>query len=90
MAENTATTAADVPDQAQQNSPFMKLPTELRVMIYTFAFEDIVDDIESETTNIRQANGDMIKVSMSLSRAKNPIFVGVLGFLHFSRDIREE
>jgi hypothetical protein len=92
MADNTATTAADVPDQAQQNSPFMKLPTELRLRIYKFAFEDIVDKIAADTAKqqhvqIPQGPGEFWT---SPSRKEHPTFIGVIGFLHTNRKLRRE
>jgi hypothetical protein len=90
MADNTPTTAADMPNRAQQNSPFMKLPTELRLRIYEFALDDIVDDIESDVAHRKQVEEQMIIPWPSPSKAEHQIFVGVLSLLHTSRDLRRE
>jgi hypothetical protein len=92
MADNTLTTAADMPDQTQQKSPFMKLPTELRLRIYKFALDDIVDDIESDVANKKRVyeEVDALIEWPSPSKVDHPIFVGVLSFLHTSRKLRRE
>ena len=99
MADNTLTSAtttaiaAEMADQPQQNCPLMKLPTELRLRIYKFALNDIVDDIESDAAKKKQAHQDAEKPwpsSELLSEADHPTFVGVLGLLHISRELRRE
>lgn len=93
MADNTQTTAAEVADQSQQNCPLMKLPTELRLRIYKFAFDDIIDDIVADAASKKRMylEADVpLPSAKSVSRADNPIFVGVLGFLHASRKLRSE
>jgi hypothetical protein len=81
-----------MPNRAQQNSPFMKLPTELRLRIYKFALDDVVDDIESDVANQKEAHqeADVFTEWSLFSRADYPTFVGVLGFLHTNRSLRRE
>lgn len=92
MANDTPTTAADMPDQAQQNSPLMKLPTELRLRIYKFAFEDIIDDIVTDAASRKREyqEAETLWLSLSIQKADHPIFVGVLSFLHANRELRRE
>lgn len=93
MASNTTNTAADMADQSQQNCPLMRLPTELRLRIYKFAFDDIFDDIKSDAANKRQLlqkTEGMAAQWLSISRTDYPIFVGVLGLLHTSSELRRE
>lgn len=93
MASNTTSTAADMADQSQQNCPLMRLPTELRLRIYKFTFDDIIDDIESDAANKKQLHQEaegMAAQWFSISRADYPIFVGVLGLLHTSGELRRE
>jgi hypothetical protein len=92
MADNAPTTAVNMPNCAQQNSPFMKLPTELRLRIYEFALDDIVDDIVTEAANKNREyqETDTLWSSFPISKVDNPIFVGMLGFLHASRELRRE
>jgi hypothetical protein len=69
----------------------MKLPTELRLRIYEFAFTDIIDDIESDAANKKrmwQETGEAAVLWPSLSKAKYPIFLGVVSFLHTGREMR--
>jgi hypothetical protein len=62
-------------ERPQEAFPFMQLPPELRVMVYKFALQDLVDPILSSDS------GD----------AKRPEpFRGALAFLHKSRNIRLE
>jgi len=90
MADNTPTTAADIPDQAQQNSPFMRLPIELRLRIYEFAFEDVVNEIESDVANKKMKCQKAETMWLPFSKKDHPVFVGVLSFLHVSRELRRE
>ena len=92
MADNASTTAADMPNQAQQDSPFMKLPTELRLRIYKFTFDDIVDDIAADTAqqqHVRVYKGPGELWSPPTYK-EHPAFFGVLGLLHTSRELRGE
>lgn len=93
MVDNTTSTAAETADQSQQNCHLMKLPTELRLSTYEFAFGDVVDDIVADAANKKrmceEANLQWPSPD-SVSRADLPIFIGVLSFLHTSRELRRE
>ena len=53
MTDKTTSTAAETAEQSQQNSHLMKLPVELRLRIYKFAFEDLVHDIVADAATKR-------------------------------------
>jgi hypothetical protein len=90
MSDNSTSTSVEVADQSQQICPFMKLPTELRLRIYKFAFDDIIDDIEADAANTRQLHQDTNADWPLVSNKEHQIFVGVLSFLHTSRELRRE
>ena len=93
MANNTTiSVTANMADDPQQNCPIMKLPVELRLRIYNFAFEDIVDEISADAANKKRMyqEADEMWPSLSISKADHPIFVGVLSLLHVSRELRRE
>jgi hypothetical protein len=92
MVDNTITTAAEMANQPKQNCPLMKLPVELRLKIYKFAFEDIVYDIMAEAATKKQfyQEADALWPAVSVDKADHPNFVGVLGVLHVSRELRCE
>ena len=84
MADNITSTASNTADPVQQNCHLLKLPTELRLMIYEFAFDDIVTDAVSRRQLYASENWP------SVSMAPHLTFVGVLGLLHVSRELRRE
>ena len=92
MFDKITSTAAEMGDQSQQNCPLMKLPVELRLKIYKFAFEDIIYDIVAEAATKKQfyQEADRLWPAVSVDKADHPIFVGVLGILHVSRELRRE
>ena len=49
--DSTVSVTANMADHSQQNCPIMKLPVELRLRIYNFAFEDIVDEVSADAAN---------------------------------------
>lgn len=93
MADNTTiSVTANMADHSQQNCPIMRLPVELRLRIYNFAFEDIIDEIVADAANKKRMyqEADEMWPSLSVSKADHPIFVGVLSLLHVSRELRRE
>lgn len=92
MTDKTTSTAAEMTDQSQQNSPLIKLPVELRLRIYKFAFEDLVDDIVADAATKKQSyqEADALWPVDSIGEADHPIFIGVLGCLQVSRELRRE
>ena len=93
MADNTTVSiTANMADQSQQDCPLMKLPVELRLRIYKFAFKDIVDGIVADAANKKRMHQDADEMwpSHSNPKADHPIFVGVLSLLHVNRELRRE
>jgi len=92
MANKITSTAAEMADQSQQNCPLMKLPVELRLKIYKYAFEDIVDGIVADAANQKRMyqEADERWPSHSNPKTDHLIFVGVLSLLHVSRELRRE
>ena len=80
MAEDA--TKAAMPDRPQQTSPFLKLPIELRIMIYDLALQDVLDDIA-------KARKDEKPVSVDEPLQTLP-FVGALAIPHTSHELRGE
>lgn len=75
-----------VPDRPQQNSPLLKLPAELRIVIYDMALQDLFDDIvnEYETTTM------VINELLGYKPRPLPLFVGALALLHTGYKLRDE
>lgn len=92
MADNNTSTVAETVDQSQQNCPLMKLPAELRLEIYKFAFEYIVDDILADASSKKRTyqEADEMWPAVSVGKADHPIFVSVLSLLHVSRELCRE
>lgn len=70
----------------------MRLPTELRLRIYEFAFGDILDDIAADTAkqhpvHVFEGLGEIWKTP---TYEEHPVFFGVFGLLHTSRELRRE
>lgn len=74
-------TSATNPEDPQQQSPFMKLPPELRLAIYTFALQNIVNEIKAIPLHTFTIPGHS---------PNHPPMLGALALLHTSRNIRRE
>jgi hypothetical protein len=74
-------TSATSPEDPQQQSPFMKLPPELRLAIYTFAFQNTVNEIKAIPLHTFTIPGHS---------PNHPPMLGALALLHTSRNIRRE
>jgi hypothetical protein len=94
-AATTATTAEPV-GQSQQDCRLMRLPTELRLRIYKFAFQNIVNDITSdaaEYVSLQTKNDpdDFCAFRGPPSVRMRPVpYVGALALLHTNQDLRRE
>ena len=92
MVDINTSTVAETVNQSQQNCPLMKLPVELRLRIYKFAFKDIVDDIlaDASSKKRRYQEADEMWPAVSVGKAEQPICVGVLSLLHVGHELRRE
>lgn len=80
MAQGTA--KAEMADRPQQTSLFLKLPIELRIMIYDLALQDILDDLAKPGKN---------QISSSVNDRKLPLpLLGALAMFHTCHELRGE
>ena len=102
----TATAAADavatteLAIQSQQDSPLMKLPTELHLKIYAFAFDYTVVDVASHAAKVASDCVDnhpdedfediMRPIGPPDYKADYQIFIGPLALLHINQALRRE
>lgn len=68
----------------------MNLSTELRLKIYDFALQDVVDNIVSDAASKRSAHENETHPWPKLSKKEHPIFVGALAFRHINRYLRRK
>lgn len=83
-ADNVAQTPAPGRPEQEQDSPFLRLPSELRLTIYDFALQDILDDMTAQD-KASSRQGRTYK-----DHPKPLPFIGVLAILHTSRALRTE
>lgn len=74
-------TNATIPDDIQQQSPFMRLPSEIRLHIYTLVLQTTIKEIAALPNHI---------FSATHSRPKSLPTRGALALLHVNRTIRRE
>lgn len=77
---------SSLPDRPPQNSPLLRLPTELRLSIYNFSLQDIFNDIVARA---KLAS----KHDLALKGKPQPFlpsFLGVLALPHTSHTLRDE
>ena len=82
------TAANTAPERPQDYCLIMKLPTELRIMIYTFSLQHILDAIYDEATDHREL-WRPVKKSHDDPNAV-PFYTGALALTHTNRTIRAE
>jgi hypothetical protein len=73
------TAATTAPQQPQQDCPLMKLPTELRIRIYKFATEHLMDTLYAQSTT---RSGTTLQ--------DHAFYSAVLALPHTSRTLRAE
>lgn len=76
--------ATKAPEQLHQASPLMKLPTELLVKIYEFAFEHTMDKIATDKDQLHPATWQPEGYKLT------PFYSGVFALPHTSRTLRAE
>ena len=80
---------ATAPQLSQQNCPLMKLPTELRIIIYNLALQHILEAIYDEVPTNRRLSQPLTKPRGH--RDGGVLFYeGALALTHTSRTIRAE
>lgn len=80
MAQSAASLTTS--DRPQQTFALLKLPVELRTMIYDLGLQDILDDIA------KPAKGKRMK---TVDGSPPPLpFLGALAILHTCRELRDE
>ena len=77
-------TASEQPQQ--QDCPLMKLPTELRIIIYAFAFEHTMARIATEDTKTHVNPVTWQREGYRIT----PFYAGALAFPHTNRTLRAE
>ena len=79
---------AIAPQQSQQGCPLMNLPTELRIIIYNFALQHILDAIDDEVPANRRLSQPLHKPRGH--RGGVLFYSGALALTHTSRTVRAE
>lgn len=74
------------PEQPQQDCPFMKLPTELRIRIYAFALQHIMDKITTDKEQPRP----LFPLRKPEPYKIKPFYSGTFALSHTSRTLRAE
>lgn len=69
-------------ERPQQTSSFLKLPIELRTMIYDFALQDVLDDLARTRKNQESTSTD--------ESVRTLPYLGALAVLHTSHELRGE
>ena len=82
MTDQTA--AIEAPEQPQQGCPLMKLPTELRIKIYAFAFEPTMDKIASDKDQLHPVTWQREGYKLT------PFYSGAFALPHTNRTLRAE
>lgn len=71
-----------MPHRPQQTSPFLKLPIELRIMIYDLALQDVYPDLAKVQRDSKSILEDQPVMPLP--------FLGALAILHTCRELRDE
>lgn len=74
--------------QPQDHCPHMKMPTELRIRIYNFALQHILDAVYDEASHRDQHWRPLMKPPGDSNRV--PFYTGALALAQTSRAIRAE